>query len=146
MTAIGTVIDVKENRARVQVLRQNPCTGCKGCSGGACHVEPVLFEMPEQAVTVFVETPFAVHPGDTVELYSESRFTLLLALLVFILPFIPAGLVGLFAAALLGHTVGTCVGVVGFIVFFVYFAFLADKYNAKHPKTRIRKIIKESGR
>lgn len=145
MTAIGNVIEVKENRARVQVLRESPCAGCKGCSGGSCHVEPVLFEMPEEEVTVLVETAFSVQPGDTVELYSDSRFTLGLAFVVFVLPFIPASLMGVLAAALFRYTVGAYVGVVSFILFFLLSAFLADRYNAKHPKTHIRKIIKESG-
>lgn len=143
MKAVGTVLSANAGKATVNVFPESPCAACKGCAQGACHAEIHFGETPVFQVTA--EDPLGVHKGDVVELYSENRFTLGLAFVLFGLPFVFAALFGLVFAALLGKSLGTLAGIIAFILSFIVLAFVADRISAKHAKNVICKIIKESG-
>lgn len=139
MKVTGTVLAVSDGKAKVRVFRESPCAACKGCSGGACHAE-IRFD------ETTAEDMLGVHVGDVVELYSDNRFTLGLAFVLFGLPFVFAIVFGIMFQTLLGAQAGVAVGIAAFIVSFIALAFAADRHSAKHAKNVICKIIKESGR
>ncbi len=145
MTTTGVVLLTDGEKADVRVFRKSPCASCEGCSGGACHAELTLFEMPND-VTVRAENPHGAHKGDVVELYSDNRFTLGVAAVLFLLPLV----VSLSAAAVISKFFGTSVAVltatVGFILVFALLAFAADRLILRRQHTVIDKILKESGR
>ena len=80
------MLAVSDGKAKVRVFRESPCAACKGCSGGACHAEIRFDETTVLDTTA--EDMFGVHVGDVVELYSDNRFTLGLAFVLFGLPFV----------------------------------------------------------
>lgn len=144
MKVTGTVLSVSDGKAKVRVFRESPCAACKGCSGRACHAEIRFDETTVLDTTA--EDMLGVHVGDVVELYSDNRFTLGLAFVLFGLPFVFAIVFGIMFQTLLGAQAGVAVGIAAFIVSFIALAFAADRHSAKHAKNVICKIIKESGR
>ena len=84
--------------------------------------------------------------GDVVELYSENRFTLGLAFLLFGLPFVIAVLLGGVTGALVSAGWGIGSGIAAFVLSFVMLAFWGDRISAAKSQTVITKIMKESGR
>ena len=145
MKVTGTVLAVSDGKAKVRVFRESPCAACKGCSGGACHAEIRFDETPAVLDTTAVDT-LGVHVGDVVELYSDNRFTLGLAFVLFGLPFVFAIVFGVLFQTLFGVQAGVAAGIAAFIVSFIVLAFAADRHSAKYAKNVICKIIKESGR
>lgn len=145
MKTTGTVLAAADGKATVRVFRESPCAACKGCVGGACHAE-FAFDSDPVGITVAARDPIGVHMGDVVELYSENRFTLGLAFLLFGLPFVIAVLLGGVTGALVSAGWGIGSGIAAFVLSFVMLAFWGDRVSAEKTQTVITKIMKESGR
>ena len=144
MTATGTVLSTDNGTAVVKVFRESPCAACKGCAEGICHAE-LTFDSEPNAIQVTAKDACGVHVGDVVELYSNNRFTLGLAVMLFGLPFVFAAAFGVVAGIFYPYAVAVGMAILAFVLSFLSLAFLADRICAKITKTVITKIIKESG-
>ena len=101
MKAIGKVIEIKGNVATVSSKRQSACSSCHNCEAkGACHAE-LIFGEQQQTVVVNALNKIGAKTGDIVELESSTKFTLTLAVIIFIFPFLITALLYMFLKGLL---------------------------------------------
>lgn len=139
MTQIATVKRlVGENQAEVLVRRQSACGhSCETCGG--CG--------PESAarMTVMADNELGARPGDTVQVESESRRVLGMAIALYLVPFLL-----LFAGYLiatgplgLGESAGFAVGLACMLAGFAA-NFLIDRYvrAARPVQFRIVEVLK----
>ena len=88
MKAIGKVKELKNDYAVVVSERKSACSACHNCEAkGTCSAELVFGEQ-KQDVSVTAYNSVGAKIGDTVELESSTKYTLSLAIIIFILPFL----------------------------------------------------------
>ena len=138
MEEIGIVREIKNNQAKVEVIRRHSCHKCGACEIGGSRV----FEL-------WLDNAVNAKPGDRVIIYFAGKKLLKVAFIVYIFPLI-ALMAGYIAGAALfpKSSYGEIGGIIASFVFFTlslaaifFYDRKTGKNKAYHPK--ICKIMEE---
>ena len=144
MEAIGKVIEVNGKTATVESLRGSACSSCHNCEAkGACHAE-LIFGSQNSKVYSVADNSIGAKIGDTVELESSTKKTLLVAFVVFVLPVIIAcALYFVLSSFIRNITVLAVLLVLFFTASFFVLIKLMNFYVKKNVSLRIVRITEE---
>ncbi len=140
MTQNGKVKELSGELARVVVMRQSACDGCKqknlcaGINSGCSDGKPI---------EALVKNTVGAKVGDEVVLESSSRFVLGMAFCVFVLPIIVAFAVYVIVDGFLAPAVSWTVTGGTFVLLTGVFCFTLNRYLKKNPMIEIVKILKK---
>lgn len=138
MKQTATVIEVKDDTAVVEVIRQAACEGCK--MSGACH-------SCGKTVTATVKNKLGALPGDTVEVEAPSGTILKYAVIVFVLPVVAALLSYYIAAAILtDEVIPYLAALVAFLLSFAVIYFYSNSRAAEDSRMEITRMIQDTHR
>jgi len=137
----ATVIETRGDIAVVRVLRSSMCEGCANrADGKACACSALLGGAKEMKVEA--QNCLAAHPGDDVEIETESSAVLGYAALVFLLPVVGALAFYLIAAELSVQShVPWIAALIGFVLAFLPALFLDRIHRNNAPRIRIVSVI-----
>lgn len=145
MNIKGVVISTNANQACVRVTKKSSCSGCDNCTQkNKCHAEFVLVETPD-SYDIKVINDLGAKTGDTVEIYTDSKMSLTLALITFVVPLLAAVVSYLLADILFAENQAILLTSLLMIAFFIICSRVCNKLSSKYSRTSICKLIKENG-
>lgn len=145
MNIKGSVLSTDGERAIVRVLKESSCGSCDKClQNNKCHSDFMLVETPK-SYDINANNHIGARQGDIVEIYTENRISLILALITFVLPLALSFVAYYIVDICIDLKIAAVLTLIMFIVFFFVFSRISNKLSAKYSENLICKIIKENG-
>lgn len=132
MKKIGTVIEIMDDKARVECEKQSACDMCEN----AAH----CVEKCQKVYATALNTVNA-SVGDIVEIETDTRNVLLNALVVFMLPIFISVAAYLIAEPVLGEGIAVIITLVALVSSMGLFSFLLNNSAKKKTVSKIVKIL-----